>query len=114
MSNQDDDLRSSHGEDQPTSARLASSLLTPEAASKTPSEMHHWGRMTGVFSIIILVIWLVPGTATTTGFLAASASLLGPGVVLAIRATIGLFGGFRCTGAQGPARSYHASPGVQG
>jgi hypothetical protein len=95
MSNQDRDLLSSHGEDQPTSARFASSLLTPEAASKIASEMHRWGRMTGVFSIIVLVTWLVLGTATTTGFLAARSSLLWPGVALAILAAIGLFGGFR-------------------
>jgi hypothetical protein len=95
MSNQDEDLLFSHNEDQPASARLASSRLTPEAASKIASEMHRWGRMTGVFSIIVLVIWLVLGTATTTGFLAARSSLLWPGVVLAILAAIGLFGGFR-------------------
>ena len=59
MSNQDEDLLVSHDEDQPTSARPASSLLTPEAASKIASEMHRWGRMTGVFSIILLAIWLV-------------------------------------------------------
>jgi hypothetical protein len=95
MSNQDEDLLFSHNEDQPASAHLASSRLTPEAASKIASEMHRWGRMTGVFSIIVLVIWLVLGTATTTGFLAARSSLLWPGVVLAILAAIGLFGGFR-------------------
>jgi hypothetical protein len=95
MSNQDEDLLFSHNEDQPASVRLASSRLTPKAASKIASEMHRWGRMTGVFSIIVLVIWLVLGTATTTGFLAARSSLLWPGVVLAILAAIGLFGGFR-------------------
>lgn len=95
MSNQGEDLLFSHDEDQPASARLASFQLTPEAASKIASEMHRWGRMIGAFSIIVLVIWLVLGTATTTGFLAARSSLLWPGVVLAILAAIGLFGGFR-------------------
>jgi hypothetical protein len=57
------------------------------------SEMHRWGRMTGAFSII-MVTWVVLGTATTTGFLAARSSLLWPGVALAILAVIGLFGGF--------------------
>jgi len=94
MSNQDEDLLVSHDEDEPTSARLASSLLTPEATSKIASEMHRWGRMTGAFSIIVMVTWLVLGTATTTGFLAARSSLLWPGIALAILAVIGLFGGF--------------------
>ena len=58
------------------------------------SEMHRWGRMTGAFSIIVMVTWLVLGTATTTGFLAARSSLLWPGIALAILAVIGLFGGF--------------------
>jgi hypothetical protein len=58
------------------------------------SEMHRWGRMTGAFSIIVMVTWVVLGTATTTGFLAARSSLLWPGVALAILAVIGLFGGF--------------------
>ena len=58
------------------------------------SEMHRWGRMTGAFSIIVMVTWVALGTATTTGFLAARSSLLWPGVVLAILAVIGLFGGF--------------------
>lgn len=41
-----------------------------------------------------MVTWLVLGTATTTGFLTARSSLLWPGIVLAILAVIGLFGGF--------------------
>ena len=41
------------------------------------SEMHRWGRMTGAFSIIVMVTWVVLGTATTTGFLAARSSLCG-------------------------------------
>lgn len=104
MSNQDEDLLVSHDEGQPTSARLASSLLTPEATSKIASEMHRWGRMTGVFSIIVRVIWLllgaVPSPVVTApsagpGMVAVRSSLLWPGVVLAILAAIGLFGGFR-------------------
>jgi hypothetical protein len=113
MSNQDEDLLVSHDEDQPTSARLTASLLTPEATSKIASEMHRWGRMTGVFSIIVLVIWLVLGavpspvvTAPSAGsvvavppaspaMVALRSSLLWPGVVLAILAAIGLFVGFR-------------------
>ena len=58
------------------------------------SEMHRWGRMTGAFAIIVMVTWVVLGTATTTGFLAARSSLLWPGIALAILAVIGLFGGF--------------------
>jgi hypothetical protein len=58
------------------------------------SEMHRWGRMTGAFSIIAMVTWVVLGTATTTGFLAARSSLLWPGIALAILAVVGLFGGF--------------------
>ena len=56
--------------------------------------MHRWGRMTGAFSIIVMVIWVALGTATTTGMEAVKSSLLWPGVVLAILAVIGLFGGF--------------------
>ena len=58
------------------------------------SQMHRWGRMIGALSIIVMVTWVVLGTATTTGFLAARSSLLWPGVALAILAGIGLFGGF--------------------
>ena len=58
------------------------------------SEMHRWGRMTGAFSIIVMVIWVALGAATTTGMEAVKSSLLWPGVVLAILAVIGLFGGF--------------------
>ena len=97
MSNQDEDVVFSHDEDQPTSARLALSRLTPEAAAKIASEMHRWGRMTGVFSIIVLVIWLVLGAlpSSSPGLVAVRSSLLWPGVALAILAVIGLFGGFR-------------------
>ena len=95
MSDQDEDLLRSHDEDQPASAwRVPSSRLTPEATSKIASEMHRWGRMTGAFSILVMVTWVVLGTATTTGFLAARSSLLWPGIALAILAVIGLFGGF--------------------
>ena len=65
-----------------------------EEEKEIASQMHRWGRMTGALSIIIMVTWVVLGTATTTGFLAARSSLLWPGVVLAILAGIGLFGGF--------------------
>ena len=55
------------------------------------SEMHRWGRMTGVFSIIALVTWLVldaiPAAAPAMG--AVKSSLLWPGVALAILAAIG-------------------------
>ena len=97
MSNQDEDLLLSHDEDQPTSVRLAPSPLTPEAASKIASELHRWGRMTGVFSIIVLVIWLVLGAvpSASPGMVAVRSSLLWPGVALAILAVIGLLGGFR-------------------
>jgi hypothetical protein len=97
MSNQDEDLLFSHDEDQPASARSASSLLTPEATSKIASELHRWGRLTGVFSITLLVIWLVLGTVpfASPGMVAVRSSLLWPGVALAILAAIGLFGGFR-------------------
>ena len=61
------------------------------------SEMHRWGRMTGVFSIIVMVTWLVldaiPSAAPAMG--AVKSSLLWPGVALAILAAVGLFGGFR-------------------
>ena len=97
MSNQDEDLLFSHDEDQPASARSASSLLTPEATSKIASEMHRWGRMTGVFSIIVLVSTLVLGAVSYASpeTVAVRSSLLWPGVALAILAAIGLFGGFR-------------------
>lgn len=54
----------------------------------------HQARMTGAFSIIVMVTWVMLGTATTTGFLAVRSSLLWPGIALAILAVIGLFGGF--------------------
>jgi hypothetical protein len=50
--------------------------------------------MTGAFSIIVMVTWVVLGTATTTGLLAARSSLLWPGIALAILAVIGPAGGF--------------------
>jgi hypothetical protein len=116
MSNQDEDLLFSHDEDQPTSARAAFPQLSPEATSKIASEMHRWGRMTGAFSIILMVIWLVldavpsagagvvvpsagPGVAVPSAGpgvgVAIRSNLLWAGVVLAILAAIGLFGGFR-------------------
>ncbi len=60
------------------------------------SEMHRWGRMTGVFSIIVMVTWLVLDAVPSAGpeLGAVKSSLLWPGVVLAILAAIGLFGGF--------------------
>jgi uncharacterized membrane protein len=97
MSSQNEDLLLSHEEDEPTSARPAPAPLTPEATSKIASEMHRWGRMTGVFSIIIIVIWRVLSalqSAGPGGVAAIRSSLLWPGVVLAILAAIGLFGGF--------------------
>ena len=97
MSNKDEDLLFSHDEDPPTSARPAFSLLTPEATSKIATEMHRWGRMTGVFSIILIVISLVLDAvpSASPGTVAVRSSLLWPGIVLAILAAIGLFGGFR-------------------
>jgi len=50
--------------------------------------------MTGAFSIIVMVTWVVLGTATTIRFLAARSSLLWPEIALAILALIGLAGGF--------------------
>jgi len=115
MSNEDEDLLVSHAEDQPTSAwraPVSPSTLTPEAASKIASELHRWGRMTGVFSIILMVTWLLAGafqagspgvTIAPSGVsinsspspeAAIRSSLLWPGVVLAILAAIGLFAGF--------------------
>ena len=74
------------------------------------SEMHRWGRMTGAFSIIIMVTWVVLGTATTTGFLAARSSLLWPGIALAILAVIGLFG----SAEHLPRPRRHRPPGQRG
>ena len=65
-----------------------------EEEKEIASQMHRWGRMIGALSIIVMVTWVVLGTATTTGFSAARSSLLWPGVVLAILAGVGLFGGF--------------------
>jgi hypothetical protein len=68
--------------------------------------MHRWGRMTGAFSIIVIVIWLVLGASPSPSpaapvvvtpspeVVAIRSSLLWPGVVLAILAAIGLLGGF--------------------
>jgi hypothetical protein len=98
MSNQNEDPLLSHDEDQPTSAgRVPSSRLTHEATSKIASEMHRWGRMTGVFSIILLAIWLPVDAfpSPSPEVRAIGSSLLWPGVVLAILAAVGLFGGFR-------------------
>jgi hypothetical protein len=114
MSNEDDDLLVSPAEDQPASAwrvPLSPLTLTPDSTSKIASEMHRWGRMTGVFSIILMVLWLVvgavpaatqsggPGVVTivpspSPGVAAIRSCLLWPGVVLAILAAIGLFAGF--------------------
>jgi hypothetical protein len=113
MSNEDEDLLASHAEGKPTSVwrvPLSPLTLTPEATSKIASEMHRWGRMTGAFSIILLVIWLVVGAVSSAGqsaspgvtivpspspgVAAIRSSLLWPGVVLAILAAIGLFAGF--------------------
>jgi hypothetical protein len=60
------------------------------------SEMHRWGRLTGAFSIIAMVIWLVLDAIPSpgSGVVAVRSSLLWPGVVLAVLAAIGLFGGF--------------------
>jgi hypothetical protein len=105
MSSEDEDLLVSHAEDRPASAwrvPISPSALTPEAASKIASELHRWGRMTGVFSIILMVTWLVlgavpagsPGGSPSPGVAAIRSSLLWPGVALAILAAIGLFAGF--------------------
>ena len=113
MSNEDEDLLVSHAEDPSASAwrvPISPSALTPEAASKIASELHRWGRMTGVFSIILMVTWLVIGAfpfpgqsggsgvaiapSPSPGVAAIRSSLLWPGVVLAILAAIGLFAGF--------------------
>ena len=112
MSNEDEELLVSHGDDQPASAwrvPISPSALTPEAASKIASELHRWGRMTGIFSIILMVTWLVVGaipfpsqarpgvyivSSPSPGVAAIRSSLLWPGVVLAILAAIGLFAGF--------------------
>jgi len=113
MSNEDEDLLVSHAEDQPASAwrvPISTSTLTPEAASKIASELHRWGRMTGIFSIILMVTWLVVGAfpfpsqsggsgvaiapSPSPGVAAVRSSLLWPGVALAILAAIGLLAGF--------------------
>lgn len=97
MSHQSEDLLLSHAEERPTPARPAPSRLAPEAASKIASEMHRWGRMTGVLSTIVLVIWVVLGALPSPGPgpVAVRSSLLWPGVALAIIAATGLLGGFR-------------------
>jgi hypothetical protein len=112
MSNEDEDLLVSHAKDQPASAwrvPVSPSALTPEATSKIASELHRWGRMTSVFSIILMVTWLVIGTfpfpsearpgvyivpSPSPGAAAIRSSLVWPGVALAILAAIGLFAGF--------------------
>lgn len=60
------------------------------------SELHRWGRMTGVFSIIAMLIWLVLDTVPSAdpALGAVKSTFLWPGVVLAILAAVGLFGGF--------------------
>ena len=67
--------------------------------------------MTGAFSIILMVTWLVVGAfpfpsqsggpggtivpSPSPGVAAIRSSLLWPGVALAILAAVGMFGGFR-------------------
>lgn len=60
------------------------------------SEMHRWGRMTGVFSILAMMIWLLLDTVPSVNpaLAAVKSTFLWPGVALAILAAIGLFGGF--------------------
>ena len=60
------------------------------------SEMHRWGRLTGVFSIIALMIWLLLDTVPSVNpaLAAVKSTFLWPGVILAILAAIGLIGGF--------------------
>lgn len=78
--------------------RFPASVVMKAADNKEiASELHRWGRMTGVFSIILMVTWLVldavPSPDPTLG--AVKACFLWPGIALAILAAIGLFGGFR-------------------
>jgi hypothetical protein len=67
-----------------------------EKEKEIASELHRWGRMTGVFSIITLVVWLVLDAVPSAGLgvVDIKSSLLWPGVALASLAAIGLFGGF--------------------
>lgn len=67
-----------------------------ESEKEIASEMHRWGRMTGVFSIIVMVTWLVLDTVPSVdqNLGAVKSSLLWSGVVLAVLAVVGLFGGF--------------------
>lgn len=60
------------------------------------SEMHRWGRMTGVFALIGLMTWLLLDTipSAPTAMVAVKDSFLWPGIALAILATVGMFGGF--------------------
>ncbi len=67
-----------------------------ESEKEIASEMHRWGRMTGVFSIIVMVAWLVLDTVSSAdpNLGAVKSSLLWSGVVLAILTVVGMFGGF--------------------
>jgi hypothetical protein len=58
--------------------------------------MHRWGRMTGVFAFLALMIWLLLDTVPSVnpGLAAVKSTFLWPGVTLAILAAIGLIGGF--------------------
>ena len=60
------------------------------------SEMHRWGRMTGVFALIGLMTWLLLDTIPSVPavLVAVKDSFLWPGITLAILAAIGMFGGF--------------------
>jgi hypothetical protein len=109
MTEQNEDLLLTHEEDRPAAvSRVPSFPLTREATSKIASEMHRWGRMTGAFSIVVIVIRLVLGAAMSPSpipgaptpaspspaAVAIQSGLLWPGVVLAILAAVGLLGGF--------------------
>lgn len=96
MGNQNEDVVLSHEKDKPPSAwRAPAFLVTPEAMSKIASELHRWGRMTGAFSIIAMMLWLVLGAVPASPVWGAvRSSLLWPGVALAVLAVTGLVGGF--------------------
>jgi hypothetical protein len=79
-------------------SRFPASVVMNAADNKAiASELHRWGRMTGVFAIILMVTWLVldavPSPDPTLG--AVKSCFLWPGIVLTILAAIGLSGGFR-------------------
>lgn len=60
------------------------------------SEMHRWGRMTGVFSILAMMTWLLLDTVPSVNpaLAAVKSTFLWPGITLMILAAIGLIGGF--------------------